>query len=255
MPENVYISGNPFPIYFFFYLLSFPCCVIFSACFYCRKYHVNNMIGIFITMLCLNVAYLVLIIGNYIISNIALHGIHYVRILGLFPIFFAVVAKLSKLNVNRALDILAPTTTIGNMISHLGCIFPGCCYGYPIENYPESLHWMGIYSNALKTYTFPVQIIECLLYGLIAVIIIIWAHHKHYQTEGKAFPIYLILFGVFRFCMEFLRNNEKIAGPLSEFSFWCIGWIIMGSGWLLIKYILKKKKLHKQGVTYNGQTI
>ena len=254
MIEYLYLLGKPFPIYFLFYILAFPCCVIFNACFYARKYHVRNMYSIFFTMLFLNIAYAVLILGSYFLNNVALHGINFVRVVGLMPAFFAIIAKISKLEINRTLDILTPTSTISNMIAHLGCIFPGCCHGFPIENYPKWLQWMGIYNNELEIYTFPIQIIECIGYGLIAVIIVLWANHKHYQTEGKAFPIYLILFGVFRFCMEFLRDNEKIAGPLSEFSFWCIAWIIEGTIWLIIKYINKQKKLNKKGDNY-GKVI
>ena len=254
MPIYINLFGLDFPIYSLFWFLGFPCCITFNAVYYRKKYRMGNLKNVFLTMLSINGAYGIIMILSWYLQRLSLHGINYVRIVGFFPLIYFITAKLSKSSFSNTLDFLTPATSIGNMVVHIGCIFPGCCHGYNISKYPTWLQWMGIYSNETGTYTFPIQLVECFFYGLIAVIIVIWARKKDFHTEGKSYPIYLVLFGVIRFCLEFLRDNEKIAGPLSEFSFWCIGWVVEGVTWLIVINLIKRKKLNSAITKKNSES-
>lgn len=243
MPETINLFGSEFPIYYLFWFLGFPTVVLFNAFFYRKRYRMGNMKNVFVTMLAINGVYSVLMLFSWYFQKMSLHGVNFVRIVGFLPLVYVLTAVFSRSSINKTLDFCSPGTSLCNTIAHIGCIFPGCCHGFAISSYPSWLSWTGIYCNETGTYTFPIQLVECFFYGLIAVIILIWAKRKNYHTEGKAYPIYLILFGVARFCLEFLRDNEKIAGPLSEFAFWCIGWVVEGIVWLVILYFVKKKRL------------
>lgn len=217
-------------------------CVVFNTVYYRKQYRMGNLKNVFLTMLTCNGIYIITMLVSWLVEKVSLHGMNWVRVVGFLPIFFFFLAKVSKSEYKNTLDFMTPSNSIGNMCAHVGCIFGGCCHGFPIENYPEWLRWMGIYNNETGSYLFPIQLVECFLYGAIAFGIVFWARSKHFKTNGKSFPLYLILFGSLRFCCEFGRDNVKIAGGLSEFSFWCIAWFVLGVTWLGLIHINERKK-------------
>ena len=234
MPSYINVFGFQFHLYYMGYLLAFPLCALFNGLYYRRFYRLGNMKVVLLSMLGLNLTYAALLLSQFYASGQFVHGMNWVRVVGFVPILWLPLAWVSKTNGKMLLDFLTPSLGINNMIIHTFCIFGGCCYGYPIANYPQWMQWMGIYNNTFHTYLFPTQILESLTYGLLAAIVVLWAHHRKFKTDGLAFPVYSILFGVARFLWEFMRDNDKIAGPLSEFSFWCIAWVVEGVVWIAI---------------------
>lgn len=96
--------------------------------------------------------------------------------------------------------------TLGILAFHIpgrsGCIFTGCCYGYPCE-------W-GLYSLVTDEKVFPVVFVESLMTLGILIFLLIRIRGKSYVPDGKTLPWMLFLYGMGRFYTEFLRNNEKI---------------------------------------------
>jgi prolipoprotein diacylglyceryltransferase len=125
-------------------------------------------------------------------------------------------------------------------ISHFGCIFFGCCYGYPYSR--------GIYNPFHKDLKFPTQPIEAM--GAVAVVIYLFhrAKKKNYVPDGLEYPVMLTLFGSPRFLFEFLRDNEKLLFGCSNLAFHALFMFVVGVLWLVL---LKKnsKRQQKAGET------
>lgn len=102
--------------------------------------------------------------------------------------------------------------------ARIGCIFPGCCHGYPSS-------W-GIYSNMAETVCFPIQIIEIIVSFVLA--FIMWRLHSQDRFRGNLYPWFLVMFGSTRFILEFFRDNQKLLWGISELSLHALTCLIVG---------------------------
>ncbi|MBQ7500407.1 MAG: prolipoprotein diacylglyceryl transferase [Clostridia bacterium] len=131
-------------------------------------------------------------------------GNNIVRVFWWLGVFVLPVSLILKMGYFKALDFVSPCLCINHGIAHFGCIFAGCCHGYPCD-------W-GIYSNNAGHKCFPNQPIEAIV--AIGIAVYIWNRErkKGYgkNPDGLSFPIMLMLFGYSRFFLEFLRDNDKI---------------------------------------------
>ncbi len=124
-------------------------------------------------------------------------------------------------------DIIAPGAYLILAFSKLGCAVYGCCYGIEWE--------YGVPSRFEDHLCFPVQLLESVLcfiiYGSIIYLVI-----KNKHRKGTAYPIALILYGVIRFFVEFLRYYpEAEKACFFGISFWQVFSVIavlVGIIWL-----------------------
>lgn len=142
------------------------------------------------------------------------------------PLIALVVSAVLKIQWTKVSNLYAFTQTIIWGFASLGCLFPGCCKGYPCE-------W-GIYNVRAGTRLFPTQIVNSVALLSVAVYIFIRCKKRCYKPDGKEYPIMLILVGLIRFSTEFLMDNEKIIFGLSSLSFDALLMIIVGTTLLLI---------------------
>lgn len=136
-------------------------------------------------------------------------GNNIVRVFWWLGVFVFPVSKLLKLDYWKSLDFVAPCLCINHGIAHFGCIFAGCCHGYPST-------W-GIYSNSAGHVCFPTQPIEAVVALGIAALIWYREKKKGYGkgVDGLSFPLMLMLFGYSRSFLEFLRDNDKLFWGIS----------------------------------------
>ncbi len=93
-------------------------------------------------------------------------------------------------------DVIAPGAFLITGCSKIGCAVYGCCYGIPFG--------YGVSTQFESHRVFPVQLLEALLcFLLFAVMFYLVTKNKH--RKGTAYPLSLILYGVMRFFVEFLR--------------------------------------------------
>lgn len=163
-----------------------------------------------------------------------------VRVFVYIPLIAYPVAKRLKIEWSRMCDLLAIGPVAVHGISHFGCIFFGCCYGYPSS-------W-GIYNPVKEQILFPSQPFEALTAVLIIIILLVRAKKKNYVSDGLAYPIMLILFGSTRFIWEFFRDNEKLWLGCSSFSFHALFMMIAG---IIAYVIIKRKQLSKEKARIN----
>jgi hypothetical protein len=167
-------------------------------------------------------------------------GNNIVRIFVYVPLFGLPVARLLKIERKQMLSLLSFGPLLVHGVSHLGCVFFGCCAGYPST--------FGFYNPFYQEIRFPIQPIEAL--GAVAIVVYLFlrANKRSYVPDGKEYPLMLVLFGSSRFCFEFLRDNEKLLFGCSNLAFHALFMFVVGILWLVL---LKKnsKRQKKAGKT------
>ena len=192
-----------------------------------------------------SVVFTVLVYGSTVIWMLFLYwvengfegfgGNNIVRVFWWLGVFVFPVSKLLKLDYWKALDFVSPCLCINHGIAHLGCVFAGCCHGYPCS-------W-GVLNPELGYRCFPNQPIEALV--AIGIAVFIWHREKKKGYEqgidGLSFPLMLMLFGYSRFFLEFLRDNDKLFWGISALAIHALVNAVIGT----VAYILIKKKRAK----------
>ncbi len=121
--------------------------------------------------------------------------------------------RYKKLVFLEYFDLLVPSVAVAQGFGRIGCFLAGCCYGRETDSVigvvfpPESMALSGVP-------LLPVQLFSAAGDFLIAVILIIY--YKKNTRTGNVGALYLLLYGVGRFAIEFLRMDER--GGIGIFS-------------------------------------
>lgn len=123
-------------------------------------------------------------------------------------------------------DLLVPSVALAQGFGRLGCFLAGCCYGRETESPFSIMFQNSLYApNGIKL--LPTQLIMSGGDFLIAVILLLYA--KKDRKKGKTTGLYLILYSIGRFAVEFLRNDYRGAvGFLSTSQFISIFTLLLG---------------------------
>ena len=140
----------------------------------------------------------------------------------------------AKIGFLRILDLAAPAAAIGQGIGRIGCFLSGDgCYGIPIT----PIHFLSFtfrpwgmsFPKGLEPVFVPVY--PTPLYELAANLLIgawlWWRLGKPHRT-GAILGQYLLLTGIARFLVEFIRRNPKVLWGLSNAQLASAGSVIAG---------------------------
>ena len=132
----------------------------------------------------------------------------------------------------QLLDLAAPGLALGYAIGRIGCQVSGDGdYGKPSD-----LPWaMGYPKGTVPTdpgvTVHPTPIYETVTMGLVA--LLLWQLRDRVRP-GILFALYLVLAGVERFLVEFIRRNEDVALGLTAAQLESLVMFVVGSVWLAI---------------------
>ena len=123
--------------------------------------------------------------------------------------------KVRRLNIWKVVDICAPSLALGQVVGRIGCFLNGCCFGKPvswgIKFPPGSMASYEQFSQGLiksvNEYSLPVhptQLYSSLNALIIFLILILVRSRKRFN--GELFWLYLLLYAITRFAIEFLRG-------------------------------------------------
>lgn len=136
--------------------------------------------------------------------------------------------KNKKLAVYKILDLVSPFLALGQAIGRIGCLLNGCCFGRQSN--------FGLYFTVHEAALIPVQLYSSVI--LIFIFVILRFLQDKLHGEGEIFFIYLALYSIKRFFIEFLRaDNARILLGLTLFQI--ISVLIFSFS--LIKLLLIKK--------------
>ena len=129
------------------------------------------------------------------------------------------------------LSAATPALAVGHLLGRIGCFLVGDDYGRP-----TTLPWGVAFPEGLPPTDVPVhptQLYEAAFLGVLAWLLIRW--RRRGVGDAAVVGRYLLLAGGFRFALEFLRINVRVAGPLTVAHLFALGIVLAGVGLLLLR--------------------
>lgn len=91
-------------------------------------------------------------------------------------------------------------------VGKIGCFLAGCCYGIEYHGFGNVVYNYVSKSEIIGLHLFPVQLIESTVFFLIFIYILI--KHKKNKYNVKSLSIMMLLCGISKFALEFLRMSH-----------------------------------------------
>lgn len=136
-----------------------------------------------------------------------------------------------RIDFGLHLDAATPGIPLFHMFGRIGCFCGGCCYGVPSEKYGVIFSGNPFADHTVKY--FPIQLVEAGLNFFFFLILLVL--FKKEIAKGKLIWIYLSVYAVMRFVLEFWRG-DTIRGIYAGFStsqwisaallLFCIGYFV-----------------------------
>jgi len=109
-------------------------------------------------------------------------------------------------------DMFAPGIALGHVVGRFGCLFAGCCYGKPTTR-PWGITFTDPFAAAnvgtpLGVPLHPTQLYEAGA-ELLILAVLLWTERKGRPYPGRTFWLYMFLYAVTRFIIEFFRGDER----------------------------------------------
>jgi phosphatidylglycerol:prolipoprotein diacylglycerol transferase len=160
---------------------------------------------------------------------------------GLIGVILAGVYITRKRNIAFWLfaDLVIVTAPIGLGLGRIGNFINGELYGR-VTDVPWAMVFPG--GGALPRH--PSQLYESFFEGVV-LFIILWLLKDRIKTEGKITGLFLVLYGVIRFIIEFFREPDPQLGFI--FAFFSMGQILSFLMIIAGIYIVKKRNGLKSG--------
>ena len=139
-------------------------------------------------------------------------------------------------------DVVMPGVAAAQGFGRLGCFFAGCCYGKETDS---AFHIVFTHSDFAPNGVplIPTQLMSSAGDFLIAAVLILISGKK--PSKGRVGALYLILYGIGRFVIEFFRGDLRgSVGALSTSQFISLGIVAAGViMFILLPRINAKKNL------------
>ena len=111
-------------------------------------------------------------------------------------------------------DVFAPGIALGHVVGRFGCLFAGCCYG----RQAAERHWWTVtftdpfaaanVGTPLGVPLHPTQLYEAGA-ELLILAVLLWTERKGRPFPGRTFWLYMLLYAVSRFIIEFFRGDAR----------------------------------------------
>jgi len=116
-------------------------------------------------------------------------------------------------------DVFAPGIALGHVVGRFGCLFAGCCYGKPTTR-PWGITFTDTFAAAnvgtpLGVPLHPTQLYEAGAEFLILMVLLL-TERKGRPFAGRTFWLYMLLYAISRFIIEFYRGDDR--GAIGMFS-------------------------------------
>jgi phosphatidylglycerol:prolipoprotein diacylglycerol transferase len=132
--------------------------------------------------------------------------------------------RLKKWPLIGVLAAATPALAIGQALGRIGCFLVGDDYGRPTQ-----LPWGVAFPKGLPpTYerVHPTQIYEAIFLAVLTWVLIRW--RRRGVADRKVLGRYFVLAGAFRFLLEFVRVNVRVAGPFTVAHIFALLVVLLG---------------------------
>lgn len=141
-----------------------------------------------------------------------------------------------KLVFLQYFDLAVPSISLAQGFGRIGCFLAGCCYGRPTESFCGVVFPEGSMAPA-GVKLLPTQLFSSAGDFLLTAILLVYTRYS--RRDGNVGALYMLLYGVGRFCLEFLRFDHRgTVGQLSTSQF--ISLFIVAGGIALLAWNRKK---------------
>jgi phosphatidylglycerol:prolipoprotein diacylglycerol transferase len=138
--------------------------------------------------------------------------------------------------------MFAPGIALGHVIGRVGCLMAGCCYGIPTTE-PWGITFTDPFAAAnvgtpLNIPLHPTQLYEAGA-ELIILVLLLLTERKGKTFAGRTFWVYMLIYAVSRFVIEFYRGDER--GVVMGFSTSQFISLILGPLSLIMLVVLSRR--------------
>ena len=124
-----------------------------------------------------------------------------------------------RLPVWSVTDVFAPGIALGHVVGRMGCFFAGCCFGRPAD-VPWAVTFRSEYAaqnigTPINQPLHPTQLYEAGA-ELLILVALLATERRGRPFPGRTFWVYMLLYGVSRFIIEFYRGDVR--GAVGMFS-------------------------------------
>ena len=149
--------------------------------------------------------------------------------------------KIKKIDMLSYLDLMIPSVALAQGFGRIGCFLAGCCYGKETDSF------LGVVFTNSDFAPNGVKVLPTQLFmaggDLIIMAILLWYAAKR-PMRGRISALYLILYSIGRFAIEFLRNDDRgTVGALSTSQFIAIFTLLAG----VLGFFVVLPKLNQKG--------
>jgi phosphatidylglycerol:prolipoprotein diacylglycerol transferase len=137
-------------------------------------------------------------------------GVFYGGLILAVVVAFWYIAK-HKMPFWRTCDVFAPAIALGHVTGRLGCLAAGCCFGKP-----TTMPWGIVFTNPLAanvgtTLNVPLHPTQLYEAGaeLMILGVLLFVERRGRAFEGRTFWLYMLLYAVSRFIIEFYRGDPR----------------------------------------------
>jgi len=149
-------------------------------------------------------------------------------------------------------DVFAPALALAHGFGRIGCFLGGCCYGIEVpSSHPFGVSYPSHFSHHVSPELsyLAIQPIETVC--LFTMSIILSIVYKTSRRVGFTFCLYLVLYSILRFVLEFYRGDigRGVYGPFSTSQY--ISMFLLAGAFLLYFVVLRNKKASEWLGVYN----
>ena len=146
-------------------------------------------------------------------------------------------------------DIAACLIPLAHGMGRLGCLAAGCCHGADTDKWYGIMHYAVLSNGELLPLgkKVPIQLFEALFLFAVAGVMF-WLFFGKFGKENKGrfplLPTYAIVYGIWRFLIEYARADERgetIISALSPSQLIAVLMIAGGIAYLTVWFLQKKK--------------
>ena len=142
------------------------------------------------------------------------------------PVVMPLIGKMIGIPMRKTLDICIPGGIAVLACMRVNCFISGCCSGILVY---------GFYT----WFPLPVQLFEAIGDLLILTQILRW--EKNHNPQGHIYPTFLVLYGILRFSLEWIRITERPWLGMAHGHWFSIAAITIG---LTMSIIMKRSEKH-----------
>lgn len=163
-------------------------------------------------------------LSNPLNSGMSLFGAVFI-----LPVFYALGAKIFSRNPRDIFDVFAFCVVSTLLIVRLNCINNGCCVGKLVSG-----------SGELRWHTREAEMI----FHMVVLVLLFARIKKEKAVKGDTFPLYMMVYGTFRFIEEFFRAGGS--GLFHIAHIWSILSIVIGSAVYFELHAAARRKMKQK---------